>query len=241
MMWTLCSSTPTYTVSGKQYTRHLLRESFRENGKVAHHTSPTCLAAPKPRSGPSSSPSSTSTISTNSATSTRTSPSSRVSLRGRGDPLSLNASAWSMSGLDLRRQESPVASVARVLEQGSRLSAVRLANAHAACDILELDVFDEDDLQDNRTGSPSTRSRLKIACFVSATAHRSPTYICTTSPAATWKASATRWAVRLLSRRQGEMQVVYGLLCDFQGSPLRSRNFRGTPPIRRRSDRKCTR
>ena len=28
----------TYTVRGKQYTRHLLRESFRENGKVAHRT-----------------------------------------------------------------------------------------------------------------------------------------------------------------------------------------------------------
>ena len=28
----------TYTVSGKQYTRHLLRESFRKNGKVAHRT-----------------------------------------------------------------------------------------------------------------------------------------------------------------------------------------------------------
>ena len=28
----------TYTVHGKQYTRHLLRESYRENGKVAHRT-----------------------------------------------------------------------------------------------------------------------------------------------------------------------------------------------------------
>ena len=28
----------TYTADGKQYTRHLLRESFRKNGKVAHRT-----------------------------------------------------------------------------------------------------------------------------------------------------------------------------------------------------------
>jgi hypothetical protein len=31
---------------------------------------------------------------------------------------------------------------ARVLEQGSRLSAGRLANAHAACDILELEAME---------------------------------------------------------------------------------------------------
>ena len=28
----------TYKVNGKTYTRHLLRESFRENGKVRHRT-----------------------------------------------------------------------------------------------------------------------------------------------------------------------------------------------------------
>lgn len=36
--------------------------------------------------------------------------------------------------------------VARVLDQGSRLSAVRLAGAHAACDILGVERFDADDL-----------------------------------------------------------------------------------------------
>jgi len=35
------------------------------------------------------------------------------------------------------------------MEQGSRLSAVRLANAHAACDVLELEAFNEDDLDKN--------------------------------------------------------------------------------------------
>ena len=39
--------------------------------------------------------------------------------------------------------------IARVLDQGSRLSAVRLAGRHAACDILDLDRFNEDDLYAN--------------------------------------------------------------------------------------------
>lgn len=39
--------------------------------------------------------------------------------------------------------------IARVLAQGSRLSAVRLASSHAACDMLDLESFNEDDLYSN--------------------------------------------------------------------------------------------
>ncbi len=39
--------------------------------------------------------------------------------------------------------------IARVINQGSRLSAVRLAGSHSACDILGMDVFNEDDLYEN--------------------------------------------------------------------------------------------
>src|SRR6516164_770959 len=39
--------------------------------------------------------------------------------------------------------------IARVLDQGSRLSAVRLAMAHAACDVLGLGPFDEDAFYEN--------------------------------------------------------------------------------------------
>lgn len=36
--------------------------------------------------------------------------------------------------------------VARILDPGSRLSAVRLAGQHAACDLIGMDAFNEDDL-----------------------------------------------------------------------------------------------
>ena len=40
--------------------------------------------------------------------------------------------------------------IARVIEQGSRLSAVRLAQTHAGCDVLDIRRgFDENDLYDN--------------------------------------------------------------------------------------------
>jgi hypothetical protein len=42
--------------------------------------------------------------------------------------------------------------IARVIDQGSRLSAVRLAQTHAACEVLHLTRgFDENDLYDNLT------------------------------------------------------------------------------------------
>src|SRR5919202_1724672 len=43
----------------------------------------------------------------------------------------------------------PMSVMARVIDQGSRLSAVRLAMAHAACDVLGLGTFDEDALYEN--------------------------------------------------------------------------------------------
>ena len=39
--------------------------------------------------------------------------------------------------------------IARIIDQGSRLSAVRLAGSHAACDVLGLESFNEDDLYAN--------------------------------------------------------------------------------------------
>ena len=39
--------------------------------------------------------------------------------------------------------------MAPVIDQGSRLSAVRLAGQHAICDLINLEKFDEDDLYEN--------------------------------------------------------------------------------------------
>jgi hypothetical protein len=46
--------------------------------------------------------------------------------------------------------------IARVIDQGSRLSAVRLAMSHAACDVLGLGLFDEDALYDPILTAAST-------------------------------------------------------------------------------------
>jgi hypothetical protein len=54
--------------------------------------------------------------------------------------------------------------MARVIDQGSRLAAVRLAMSHAACDVLGLDTFDEDTLYERHcskdSGSRASPARL---------------------------------------------------------------------------------
>src|SRR5246127_3995905 len=133
------------TRGGKTYTRHLLRESYRANGKVLHrtiahvsHCSEAEIAA------------------------------MRLALRHKEDlehlgtiedtitlkqGLSFGA-VWTVYHIARRlgieqalgtTREGKVALwqvIARVIDQGSRLSAVRLAMAHAAWDVLGLDPFD---------------------------------------------------------------------------------------------------
>lgn len=55
---------------------------------------------------------------------------------------------------------------ARVIDQGSRLSAVRLAESHAACDILGLGSFDEDSLYANLTWLAKNQSSIERTNFL---------------------------------------------------------------------------
>jgi hypothetical protein len=142
----------TVTANRRTYTRHLLRESYRENGKVKHRT-----------------------IANISKASREEIDAIRLALRHKGDLQKLGSlkadvtlgqgvsvgAVWTV--YETARQLGIVAAlgstrqgklalwqtIARVIDQGSRLSAVRLAGHHAACDILNLGAFDEDDLYEN--------------------------------------------------------------------------------------------
>jgi len=51
--------------------------------------------------------------------------------------------------------------IARVIDQGSRLSAVRLAGSHAACDVLGLEAFNEDELYRNLDWLDKNQSKIE--------------------------------------------------------------------------------
>ena len=55
--------------------------------------------------------------------------------------------------------------IARVIDQGSRLSAVRLAQTHACCDLLKLDAFNEDDLYSNLAWLTEHQHRIETRLF----------------------------------------------------------------------------
>ena len=59
--------------------------------------------------------------------------------------------------------------MARVIDQGSRLSAVRLAMAHAAWAVLGLDAFDEDALYENLAWLAGAQARREDRLFVQRT------------------------------------------------------------------------
>ncbi len=54
---------------------------------------------------------------------------------------------------------------ARTIAQGSRLSAVRLASVHATCDLMNLDLFTEDDLYINLDWLSENQEKIEKRLF----------------------------------------------------------------------------
>jgi hypothetical protein len=140
-------------INGKTYHRVLLRESYRDKGKVKHRT-----------------------IANLSSCSKEEIQAIELALKHKKDleflhetiegPLQLRqglsfGAVWLLYdlasrlglvdalGSDRQGKLALWQVIARVIDQGSRLSAVRLAGAHAACDVLGLDIFNEDHLYAN--------------------------------------------------------------------------------------------
>jgi len=85
--------------------------------------------------------------------------------------------------------------LASVIAQGSRLSAVRLAQQHAVCDRLGLEAFNEEDLYQAMDWLDEQQPALEEV-LPTATPRRArrQRYICTMSPAVTSKGSRMSWA-----------------------------------------------
>ena len=222
----------TYTVSGKQYTRHLLRESFRENGKVAHRTlanlsrcSEAEIRAIKLALKHKHNLHQLGNINEDIAVQQGVSCGAVATLWQVAQRLGLVDALGSTS--DGKRALWQV--FARVLEQGSRLSAVRLANAHAACDILELDVFDEDDLYDNLDWLAEHQEQIEDRLFRFRYGTQKPDLYLydVTSSYLEGVCNALGAFGYCRDGKKGKMQVVYGLLCDFQGIPVAIEAFPG--------------
>jgi transposase len=119
--------------------------------------------------------------------------------------------------------------IARVLDQGSRLSAVRLAGTHGACDILGLDAFDEDDLYSNLGWLSLRQSAVEDRMFRRRKApagHEVYLYDVTSSYVEGERNAMAAFGYNR-DGKKGKMQIVAGLLCDKDGEPLSVEVFDG--------------
>ena len=226
------------TVKNKQgdktYTRYLLRESYREGKKVKHrtianlsHCSPDEIEA------------------------VRLALKHKKQLTGlldvttktrEGDTLKQGLSVgavWVIA--DIARQIGITAAlgntnegklalwqvIARVIDQGSRLSAVRLAGYHAACDIVGLGKFNEDHLYTNLDWLAENQATIEDRLFKQSFSSTGLYLYDVTSSYLEGTQNELGAFGYNRDKKKGKLQIVIGLLCNESGVPLSIEVFSG--------------
>lgn len=222
--------------SGKIYTRVLLRESYREDGKVKHRTVANLSKCP---------PQELAAI--------------KLALEHKHDLESLTHAAAAQPAVFTLRQGSSVGAVAvlqglaeelgiaaalgddrqgklalwqviaRAIDQGSRLSAVRLAASHACCDLLGLDPFNEDHLYANLAWLTKHQAGIESRLFEKTHPGGKPPLFLYDVTSSYLEGQHNALGAFGYNRdgKRGKKQIVIGLLCDGGGTPLAIEVFAG--------------
>jgi hypothetical protein len=222
----------TLRVRGKTYTRYLLRESFRADGKVKHRTLLNLSRCP---------PEEIAAIQW--ALKHKSDLSQLVNVREelvlrQGPSCGAVWTLWEVaqrSGLAAALGASRAGRLAlwqvlaRVIDQGSRLSAVRLAGVHAACDVLDLAAFDEDDLYANLDWLAAQQATIEQRLFARRYRQQKPQLFLYDVTSSYLEGTQNELAAFGYNRdgKRGKRQIVIGLLTDQQGRPLSVEVFRG--------------
>lgn len=121
--------------------------------------------------------------------------------------------------------------IARVIDQGSRLSAVRLAKVHAGCDILGIKRdFSEDHLYKNLAWLSDNQTQIENNLFRKRLNGKKPElflYDVTSSYLEGDCNELAEWGYNR-DKKKGKKQVVVGLLCDEAGDPVSVEVFTGS-------------
>ena len=120
--------------------------------------------------------------------------------------------------------------IARVLEQGSRLSAVRLAETYALASTIGLNKgFDEDDLYENLSWLCHNQAQIEDKIFFSKWKEAPPNlflYDVTSSYLEGDKNELADWGYNR-DKKKGKKQIVIGLLTSEDGTPVTTEVFKG--------------
>jgi Transposase DDE domain len=123
--------------------------------------------------------------------------------------------------------------IARVLDQGSRLSAVRLAQTHAACELLGFTRgFDENDLYDHLAWLAAHQATIERRVLTARRGHHKPGLLLYDVTSSYLEGHCNALAAFGYNRdgKAGKPQVVVGLLCDEEGAPVSTEIFTGNTP-----------
>lgn len=219
---------------GKSYCRHLLRDSYRENGKVKHrtianlsHCSDEEIAAIKlalKQKGNLSNLISVEDIV------------AKQGIRiGAVFCLKAVAERIGLGGALGHHQQGKLALwqvIARCIDQGSRLSAVRLAESHGVCDILGLEAFNEDHLYSNLAWLSEQQEVIEKRLFRLHYGEVTPQlflYDVTSSYLEGIENELGDFGYNR-DKKRGKMQLVIGLLTGPDGTPVAERVFNGNTP-----------
>src|SRR5690242_15650425 len=119
--------------------------------------------------------------------------------------------------------------IARALDQGSRLSAVRLATRHAGCDLLGLEAFNEEDLYANLAWLSQQQRRIERRLFEALHPAEKPALFLYDVTSSYLEGSQNELGAFGYNRdgKRAKMQIVIGLLCNQSGTPLSIEVFAG--------------
>src|SRR5712692_4029364 len=119
--------------------------------------------------------------------------------------------------------------IARVIDQGSRLSAVRLAMSHAACDVLGLGTFDEDALYENLDWLAGAQAFVEDRLFAQRIKTKPVSLFLYDVTSSYLEGTHNALAAFGYNRdgKKGKLQIVIGLLCDEDGHPVSIEVFPG--------------
>lgn len=226
----------TTTINGRSYQRLLLRESYREGSKVKHRTignlskcSPEEKAAIKLAFAHKH----------DLAALSRT-----LEAQNAGYRLDQGPSVGAVAVLHGLARELGITTalgssrqgklalwqvIARALDQGSRLSAVRLAGSHACCELLGLDAFHEDHLYANLAWLSKHQAKIERRLFKHHYPDSKPELFLYDVTSSYLEGTQNALASFGYNRdgKRGKMQIVIGLLCDARGLPLSIEVFEG--------------
>jgi transposase len=119
--------------------------------------------------------------------------------------------------------------MARIIEQGSRLSATRLAQRHHVCDILKLKSFDENDLYDAMDFLASNQEEIEKELFNFRYKGKPPNFYLYDVTSSYFEGEQNEFACYGYNRdkKEGKKQVVIGLMTDDVGLPIAIEVFAG--------------